>query len=139
MFYIDFTSPEGKTYRIDLSKHKLIQSCPICGSEQQIIGNRHSKLEKTHKSGLSNARNLCTEKKPRAQKAPIYAPIYGPSELSLFAEETILNARHCHDMHEAQPCASARKVLCSDKKVTSYSGKLVGMKMAGVLLFVLFA
>ena len=46
-------------------------------------GNRHSKLEKTHKSGQSNARNLCTEKKPRAQKAPIY----GPSELSLFAEE----------------------------------------------------
>ena len=37
MFYIDFTSPEGKTYRIDLSKHKLIQSCPICGSEQQIM------------------------------------------------------------------------------------------------------
>ena len=37
MFYIDFTSPEGKTYRIDLSKHKLIHSCPICGSEQQIM------------------------------------------------------------------------------------------------------
>lgn len=37
MFYIDFTTPEGKTYRIDLSKHKLIHSCPVCGSEQQIM------------------------------------------------------------------------------------------------------
>jgi hypothetical protein len=52
-------------------------------------GKRHSKLEKTHKSGQSNARNLCAEKKPRAKKAPIY----GPSELLHFAEETILNAR----------------------------------------------
>ena len=47
-------------------------------------GKRHSKLEKTHKSGLSKARNSCTKKKPRAQKAPIY----GPSELLHFAEET---------------------------------------------------
>ena len=35
-------------------------------------------------------------KKPRAQKAPIY----GPFELSLFAEETILNPGGRHNMHE---------------------------------------
>ena len=62
-------------------------------------GNRHSKLEKTHNFGASKAQNSCTEKKPRARKAPIY----GPSELSLFAEETILNPRHCHDVHAARP------------------------------------
>ncbi len=37
MFYIDFTSPDGKTYLIDLSEHKLIHSCPVCGIEQQIM------------------------------------------------------------------------------------------------------
>jgi len=52
-------------------------------------GKLQSELELLHNFCSSKARNLCTEKKPRAQKAPIY----GPSELSLFAEETILNAR----------------------------------------------
>ena len=28
------------------------------------------------------------------------SPIYGPFELSLFAEETILNAGNCHNVHE---------------------------------------
>ena len=37
-------------------------------------GKRHSKLEKTHKPGLSKARNICAEKKSRAQEAPIYGP-----------------------------------------------------------------
>lgn len=31
MFYIDFTSPEGKTYRIDVSKNPVIYECPVCG------------------------------------------------------------------------------------------------------------
>ena len=35
-------------------------------------------------------------KKPRAQEAPIY----GSSELSLFAEDTILNAGGRHNMRE---------------------------------------
>ena len=31
MFYIDFTSPDGKTYRIDVSKNPVIYKCPVCG------------------------------------------------------------------------------------------------------------
>ena len=31
MFYIDFTTPEGKTYRIDVSKNPVIYKCPVCG------------------------------------------------------------------------------------------------------------
>ena len=31
MFYIDFTSPEGNTYRIDVSKNPVIYECPVCG------------------------------------------------------------------------------------------------------------
>ena len=31
MFYIDFTTPDGKTYRIDVSKNPVIYKCPICG------------------------------------------------------------------------------------------------------------
>ena len=44
-------------------------------------------------------------KEARAQKSPIY----GPSELSLFAEETILNTGHNHNMHET----SRAKKKCS--------------------------
>jgi len=69
-------------------------------------GNRHSKLEKTHKSGQSNARNLCTEKKPRAQEAPIY----GPFELSLYAEETILNPDDRRNVNESFDSVSAVSV-----------------------------
>ena len=59
-------------------------------------GKLQSELEFYHNFGASKARNLCTGKKPRAQKAPIY----GPSELSLFAEETILNDGGRHNVHE---------------------------------------
>lgn len=31
MFYIDFTTPEGETYRIDVSKNPVLYKCPICG------------------------------------------------------------------------------------------------------------
>lgn len=31
MFYIDFTTPEGKTYRIDVSRNPVLYKCPICG------------------------------------------------------------------------------------------------------------
>ena len=31
MFYIDFTVPDGKTYRIDASKIHIIYKCPVCG------------------------------------------------------------------------------------------------------------
>ena len=31
MFYIDFTAPDGKTYRIDASKIHIIYKCPVCG------------------------------------------------------------------------------------------------------------
>ena len=31
MIYIDFTSPEGKTYRIDVSEHPVHFECPVCG------------------------------------------------------------------------------------------------------------
>jgi predicted RNA-binding Zn-ribbon protein involved in translation (DUF1610 family) len=31
MFYIDFTTPEGKTYRIDVSKNPIKYECPVCG------------------------------------------------------------------------------------------------------------
>ena len=31
MFYIDFTSQDGKTYRIDVSKNPVIYKCPVCG------------------------------------------------------------------------------------------------------------
>ena len=50
-------------------------------------GKQQSELEFLHNFRASKARNSCTEKKPRAQKAPVY----GPFGLSLFAEETILN------------------------------------------------
>lgn len=33
MFYIDFTSPEGKTYRIDVSKNPVTYECPVCGEK----------------------------------------------------------------------------------------------------------
>ena len=31
MIYIDFTSPEGKTYRIDVLKYPVHFQCPVCG------------------------------------------------------------------------------------------------------------
>ena len=31
MFYIDFSAPDGKTYRIDVSKNPVIYKCPVCG------------------------------------------------------------------------------------------------------------
>ena len=31
MFYIDFTSPEGRTYRIDVAEHPVHFQCPVCG------------------------------------------------------------------------------------------------------------
>ena len=31
MFYIDFTTQDGKTYRIDVSKNPVIYKCPVCG------------------------------------------------------------------------------------------------------------
>ena len=31
MFYIDFTSPDGKTYHIDVSKNPIVYKCPVCG------------------------------------------------------------------------------------------------------------
>ena len=37
MFYIDFTSPEGKTYRIDLSELPITYVCPVCGDEQIVL------------------------------------------------------------------------------------------------------
>jgi hypothetical protein len=49
----------------------------------------HSEHEFSHYFGSSKAQNSCTEEKPRAQEALDY----GPFELSLFAEETILNPR----------------------------------------------
>ena len=33
MFYIDFTTPEGTTYRIDVSKNPVIFECPVCGNK----------------------------------------------------------------------------------------------------------
>ena len=30
MFYIALTTPEGKTYRIDVSKNSVLYKCPIC-------------------------------------------------------------------------------------------------------------
>ena len=33
MFYIDYTTPEGKTYRIDIEKHPVIYECPVCGEK----------------------------------------------------------------------------------------------------------
>lgn len=36
MFYIDFTSPEGHTYRIDLATHPIKYRCSICGEETII-------------------------------------------------------------------------------------------------------
>ena len=31
LFYNDFTSPEGKKYRIDVSKNPVIYECRVCG------------------------------------------------------------------------------------------------------------
>ena len=31
MFYIDFTTPEGKTHRIDVIKNPVTYECPVCG------------------------------------------------------------------------------------------------------------
>lgn len=31
MFYIDFRSPEGKHYRIDVAEHPVCFECPVCG------------------------------------------------------------------------------------------------------------
>jgi len=58
----------------------------------------HSEHEFSHYFGSSKAQNSCTEEKPRAQEALDY----GPFELSLFAEETILNPRHGHNVHKAR-------------------------------------
>ena len=33
MFFIDFTSPEGNTYRIDLSEQPITHICPVCGDQ----------------------------------------------------------------------------------------------------------
>ena len=33
MFYIDFTSPEDKTYLIDVSKNPVTYECPVCGEK----------------------------------------------------------------------------------------------------------
>ena len=46
-------------------------------------GNIHSELEFLHNFGSSKARNLCPEKKSRAQEAPFY----GPFELSLLPKK----------------------------------------------------
>lgn len=37
MVYIDFTSPEGKTYRIDVEKNHIIYECPVCGEKTEFI------------------------------------------------------------------------------------------------------
>ena len=34
MFYIDFTAPDGNTYRIDLADNPITHVCPVCGEEQ---------------------------------------------------------------------------------------------------------
>ena len=34
MFYIDFTTPEGKTYRIDLTEIPITYHCRVCGYEK---------------------------------------------------------------------------------------------------------
>ena len=36
MFYIDFTSPEGHSYRIDLATHPITYHCPLCGEETTL-------------------------------------------------------------------------------------------------------
>ena len=61
-------------------------------------------------------------KRSRELKKPQFT---GLLSSRFFAEETILNARHRHDVHEAHPSHTAP---CSDRKFTSFSGKLVGMK-----------
>ena len=53
MFYIDFTTPEGKTYRIDVSKNPVLYKCPICGEisiykfDQPVLLHSMHKTEKT--------------------------------------------------------------------------------------------
>ena len=74
-----------------LQQHALVQVLTPGVKIQSV-------LEFLHNFGSSKARNSCTEKKSRAQEALFY----GPFELSLFAEETILNARHCNDVHNGQ-------------------------------------
>ena len=53
MFYIDFTTPEGKTYRIDVSKNPVLYKCPICG---EIFNSVASIVSKNHKE--KNAKML---------------------------------------------------------------------------------
>lgn len=36
MFYIDFSAPDGNSYRIDLSKQPINHICPVCGEEQLL-------------------------------------------------------------------------------------------------------
>ena len=36
MFYIDFTAPDGNTYRIDLADNPITHVCPVCGEEQLV-------------------------------------------------------------------------------------------------------
>ena len=36
MFYVDFTSPDDHTYRIDLATHPVTYQCPVCGEETVI-------------------------------------------------------------------------------------------------------
>ena len=37
MFYIDFTTPEGKTYRIDVEKNPVTYECPVCGEKTMCL------------------------------------------------------------------------------------------------------
>ncbi len=39
MFYIDFTSPDGKTYRIDLTGKPITYHCRVCGYEKLYMLN----------------------------------------------------------------------------------------------------
>ena len=39
MFYIDFKSPEGKTYRIDLTEIPITYHCRVCGYEKLYMFN----------------------------------------------------------------------------------------------------
>lgn len=64
MFYINFTSPEGNTFRIDVSKNPVIYECPVCG---HITIYKFDPEDENCCSGCAEQRRIQEEKERKAK------------------------------------------------------------------------